>query len=542
MPPWSPVPRTAAGRPDDGTGWVPDLPGVCHAAGGGEDESTRPVPDVGHPWSPAPCDVPSPLPWPPCSSSWPSRQGRWPLPRPPRWSSWWDRWGSSNAHYKADAEAIAVEALRRYTSNVVKLDVADGHVDAGEGRRPGRVGARLPRSRQRLAQHVRPVPGADQGRPGAGSSTGAGRTKTVYYGEDYILGPTSGWRRTPSSSSTTSVTPRGTRSRASPPARSPAPASAWTTTARGSSAPARARSSPKATQSTGPPTTCASCSPPTGPWTKVFRAAPSRHGNVIGRTRRSAPGLRFRMDPDCHAVGLLPVGHRGPGPDRRHRRSWGGARADGETTADFVLPGAAEVRPGRHGPLRVPGGRRRSGGRSVSTLAKGTRLRLATEGAAMPDGTRVFGVSVLGGSVSGFVRATELAPRDSVAPEVWTSRPEPRRPSAQRRREERRPGRGRAPFGDGRRPASRSKNAAGTSVWSGERQRGHRPVCLEPADKAGALVPDGAYAWTMKSRDTRGNADRDPDRGLHGGWPGARHHRLVGGHRRSDGWTTTTPR
>ena len=74
--------------------------------------------------------------------------------------------GDHNAHYKADAGDIAAEA-RRHTPNVVEAVHAQRDLGRRQGRRAGRERVRLPRPRQRLAEHLPAVPDADQGRPRA---------------------------------------------------------------------------------------------------------------------------------------------------------------------------------------------------------------------------------------------------------------------------------------------------------------------------------------------------------------------------------------
>ena len=141
---------------------------------------------------------------------------------------------------------------------------------------------------------------------------------------------------------------------------------------------------------------------------------------------------------------------------------------------------------------------------ATSTLAKGTRLRLTAEAAPMPDGTRVLAVTVIGGTATGYVRATAVAPRDS----------------AGARRLDPGPGRDRSrrtPTGPTTRwwwPSRVSevaavslvvKNAAGTTVRSVSISGDIARFAWDMRTSAGKLVPDGDYAWTLRARDSWGN-------------------------------------
>ena len=412
--------------------------------------------------------------------------------------------GSSNAHYKADAEAIAVEA-RKYTSNVIKLAS------------PMATWTRVKAAAQGASVLVylghgngwpsTYAPFQAQTKDGLGldPSTGADGTKTVYYGEDYIranirLAPNAVvllYHLCYASGNTEPGLAPGTftnaRERVDNYGAGFIDAGARAVFAEG-------HPSHPATDYVRQLFTT------NRTMDQVFRAAPSRHGNAIGPyASQRTPGLRFRMDPDTatpsgfyrSVIGDLALTAgtvTGPAPV-----------PTGTTPPDFVFPGAAEVAGlAGTGLFRSAEAAADPVGAASSTLAKGTRLRLATEGTAMPDGTRVFGVSVLGGSVSGFVRATELAPRDSVAPEIWTLDQSPDWLS---------------PNGDGKNDglvvAARIsetvttglqvRNAGGASVWSGSVTGDTARFAWNLRTKAGALVPDGAYTWTMKSRDTWGN-------------------------------------
>ena len=93
--------------------------------------------------------------------------------------------GDHNAHYKSDARG---HRRRGPQAHLERRDAVHAQRDlaGGQGRGAGRERVRLPRPRQRLAEHLPAVPDRDQGRPRARPAAGADGDKHVYYGEDYI--------------------------------------------------------------------------------------------------------------------------------------------------------------------------------------------------------------------------------------------------------------------------------------------------------------------------------------------------------------------
>ena len=412
--------------------------------------------------------------------------------------------GSSNAHYREDAEAVAVEA-RKYTANVVKLTT------------PTATWSRVKAAAQGASVLV--YLGHGNGWPsvyapfqtltkdglGLDPSTGADGTKTVYYGEDYIrneirLAPNAVvllYHLCYASGNTEPGLAQGTvtdaRQRVDNYGAGFIGAGARAVFAEG-------HPSHPATDAIRQLFTT------NRTMDQVFRAAPSRNGHVMGPyASQRTPGLRFLMDPDTTTpsgfyrsvigdlsltagivTGVAPV-------------------STGSTPPDFAVPGAAEVAGQAGSGLFASAEAAAAPARTASkTLATGTRVRLTVDGGAMPDGTRVFGLTVLDSTTSGFVRATELTPRDSAGPVIWTLDQSSSWLS---------------PNGDGTsdtlvvtaRVSETAttgllvKNAAGSSAWSGSLTGDIVRFAWDLHTSAGALAPDGVYSWTLRSRDTWGN-------------------------------------
>jgi flagellar hook assembly protein FlgD len=411
--------------------------------------------------------------------------------------------GSSTAHYREDAAAIAVEA-RRYTPNVVTLST------------PNATWARVRTAAQGASVLV--YLGHGNGWPsvyppfqtltkdglGLDPAAGADSTKTVYYGEDYIqknirLAPNAVvvlYHLCYASGNTEPGMATGTfadaRLRVDNYGAGFIGAGARVVFAEGHP------SHPATDYIRQLFTTSRTMD-------QVFRAAPSRHGHVLGPyASQRTPGLGFEMDPDTTTpsgfyrsvvgdLGLTASEVTGPVTP-----------STGTSPADFIVPGAAEVAStAGAGRFATAAAAADPAAAATSTLAKGTRLRLTAEAAPMPDGTRVFAVTVIGGTSSGFVRATAVAPRDSAGPTVWTLDQ----------------GAMLSPNADGindtmvvavraSEVAALSlvvKNAAGTTVRSVSISGDIARFAWDLRTSAGKLVPDGDYAWTLRARDSWGN-------------------------------------
>jgi flagellar hook assembly protein FlgD len=239
---------------------------------------------------------------------------------------------------------------------------------------------------------------------------------------------------------------------------------------------------------------------------QVFRAAPTFHNHVLGPyASQRTPGLRFEMDPDSST----PSGYyRSLVGDLALRAqdvvAPGMVRTDTHP-ADFVIPGAAQVAiDAGAGLFATAEAAADPAAAAPTTLPVDTRLRVTSEEAPAADGTRILGVSVLGGTAKGFARASALVPRDSAPVDVWTL-------------DESAPWL--SPNADGvndglfvairlTEAAATSfavRNAAGTAVKTASGTTDFARFTWDLRTAARSLVPDGQYTWSVRAADAWGN-------------------------------------
>ncbi len=412
--------------------------------------------------------------------------------------------GGSTAHYKSDANDIVAEA-RKYTSNVVKVYT------------PNATWAKVKAAAQ--GANVLVYLGHGNGWPspyapfqtntkdgfGLDPSTGADSTKTVYYGEEWIR---SSIRLAPNA--VVLLFHLCYASGNTEPGK-----------AVGSFADSRERidnygagfigAGARAVFAEGHP------EHPTASYIrqlfttdrtmeKVFRSAPTFHDNVLGPyPSQRTPGLRYLADPDTDTpsgfyrslIGDLALTARSvTGPT---------LESTGTHPADIVVPGAAEVRAGGAGVFTSAAAAADPAAKPASTLEAGTRLRVGEEAEPAADGSRILGVSVLGGGASGFVRASDVAPRDSTPTVAWNADASNGMLS---------------PNADGLYDAlvvttrfSESvassmvvRNAAGTRIKSMDATNDIARFAWNLLDADDKAIPDGTYTWTVKGKDTWGNS------------------------------------
>ncbi len=412
--------------------------------------------------------------------------------------------GGSTAHYRDDANAVVAE-VRRYTSNVVKVYT------------PNATWSRVKAAAQDA--NILVYLGHGNGWPstyppfqmltkdglGLDPSTGADSTRTVYYGEEYIR---SSIRLAPNAvvllyhlCYASGNTEPGL--------------------AVGSFADARLRvdnygagfigAGARAVFAEGHPSHPAvsfvrQLFTTNRTMDQIFRAVPTFHNHVLGPyASQRTPGLAFLMDPDSSTpsgfyrslVGDLALKAQdavAPGLERTDAHP-----------ADFVVPGAAQVTlDAGAGLFATPAAAADPAATPAAALPNDTRLRVTSEEAPAADGTRILGVSVLGGDAHGFARALALVPRDSAPVAIWTLDQSPKWLS---------------PNGDGvndglvvtarlTEPAATSftvKNAAGTTVKTFSLTTDFARFTWDLRTSSGALVRDGTYAWTLRAADAWGN-------------------------------------
>jgi flagellar hook assembly protein FlgD len=413
--------------------------------------------------------------------------------------------GSHNAHYKDDANDIVAEA-KRYTSNVTKIFTPNATWSKVKAAAQGaNVFVYLGHGNGWPSIYA---PFQTQTKDGLGldPSSGADGSKTVYYGEEYIrssirLAPSSVvllYHLCYASGNTEPGLSQGTFAQAKERVDNYGAgfigAGARAVFAEGHP------SHPAISYMRQLFTTDRSMA-------TIFRTVPTWHDLLQGPySSQRTPGLRYQLDTDT----ATPAGfYRSLIGDLSLTASKVTRTAYPNTGANpsaFVVPGAAEVTAAAGAPLfATPEAAADPAGVAASTLPAATKLRLASEAAPSVDGlTRVFGANVPGGSTSGFVRSTDIAPRDSAATTFrsfdqsnsWLS-----------------------PNDDGTYDAmvltprfSEAvtanyvvKNAAGDVVASGNQVGDLVRFEWDLRTSDGTLVPDGVYTWALRGRDAWGN-------------------------------------
>ncbi|MEI7743652.1 MAG: FlgD immunoglobulin-like domain containing protein [Chloroflexota bacterium] len=240
----------------------------------------------------------------------------------------------------------------------------------------------------------------------------------------------------------------------------------------------------------------------------IFRAAANWHGHPMGSfASQRTPGLRYLMDPESTA------------PSGFYRSVVGDLTLTApEVTgvlpspsnvdpADFVLPGAAEVTADAGIPMFATAAAAADpAGTAAATLPAATRLRVTADVTPAPDGTRILAAAVLATTNAGFVRATDIEPRDSAGVVPWTLDQSAAllSPNADN-------------VSDGLAVTARLsepdattlvvKNAAGTTVKSMASTGDIVRYAWDLTGSTGTGIADGAYTWTLRgAKDAWGNA------------------------------------
>ncbi|HYO44581.1 MAG TPA: FlgD immunoglobulin-like domain containing protein [Candidatus Limnocylindrales bacterium] len=412
--------------------------------------------------------------------------------------------GGSTAHYKEDANQVVAEA-RRYTSDVVKVYTPNATWTAVKAAAQGANilvylghGNGWPSIYPPFQTLTKDGLGLDPG-------TGANSTKTVYYGEDWIrnhirLAPNAVVLLYHLCYASGNTEPG---------------------LAVGTFADARLRvdnygagfigAGARAVFAEGHP------SHPVVSYVRqlfttnrtmeqVFRVVPTFKNHVLGPyASQRTPGLQFLMDPDSSAPSGFYRSLVGDLSLRAQDTVAPGIERTDAHPADFVVPGAAQVAvDAGAGVYATPEAAADPAATAPVTLPNDTRLRVTSEEAPAADGTRILGVSALGGSTRGFARASALVPRDSTPVAVWTldQSSEWLSPNGDN-------------VNDGLVVAVRVtetaatsfavKNAAGTTVKALSLTTDFARVAWDLHTPAGALVPDGGYTWSFRAADAWGN-------------------------------------
>jgi flagellar hook assembly protein FlgD len=413
--------------------------------------------------------------------------------------------GGHNAHYKDDANDIVTEA-KRYTSNVTKIFT------------PNATWAKVKSAAQGANVFVYLghgngwpsiyAPFQTQTKDGLGldPSTGADGTKTVYYGEQYIrdsirLAPGSVvllYHLCYASGNTEPGLSQGTFAQAKERVDNYGAgfigAGARAVFAEGHP------SHPAISYMRQLFTTDRSMA-------TIFRTVPTWHDNLYGPyPSQRTPGVRYQLDADTSTPSGFYrslIGDLSLTASKVTRTAYPNT---GAHPADFVLPGNAEVIAPEGAPLFATAEAAADPlATAATTLPLATRLRVDAEATPALGGTRILSATVTGGSTSGFVRATGIAPRDSAATVFrafdqsasWLSPNDdglydevvltPR-------------------FSESVTANYVIKNAAGTVVNSDSAVGDLIRFAWDLRTDAGSLVADGVYTWALRGKDAWGNA------------------------------------
>jgi len=401
--------------------------------------------------------------------------------------------GSSNTHYRADADAIAATA-RKYTSNVVLLKT------------PRATWSRVKPALQGASIVV--YLGHGNGWPsiyapyqpytkdglGLDPETGADGSAHVYYGEYYIardikLAPNAIvllHHLCYASGNTSDGLPVGTLSDS----KQRVDNYGAGFFAAGARAVIADVSHPHTAYITALFTTRQSID-------RLFHVYPTYHGHDIPFMSVRTPGFRAILDPTTsHGPWYRSIiGDPTLTTTQVTRTAY--PRSDANP-AGIVVPGAAEVG-APEGALVF--GTADLAGDPTASLATGTRLRLTAEAPLLADGRRVFAAAGLDGSALGFVAATGLLPRDSTPPRIWTLDKPYSTASVD----------GTYPFALRYRASETVtatmtiRNAAGEVVRTLATTSDWTTMTWDLRDAAGALVPNGVYSWSLTAGDGWGN-------------------------------------
>lgn len=413
--------------------------------------------------------------------------------------------GDHNRHYKADARAIATEA-RRHTTNVVTLYTPNATWSAVKAAAQGAsVFVYLGHGNGWPSVYA-PFQTITKDGLGLDPSSGADGSRHVYYGEDYIR---NNIRFAPNavvllyhlcyaSGNTEPGLPQGTfteaRERVDNYGAGFIGAGARAVIAEGHPA------HPAGYEMRQLFTTRRTLA-------QIFRNAPTWHDHLQGPfASQRTPGLAFAMDADMKAPSGFYRSIVGDLGLRASTVTGTQPVATGNSPADFVVPGAAEVTdPDGVGLFGSLAKAQDPSATAANSIPRDTRLRLTKEPDRARDGTRVFAVTVLGSSTKGYVRATGIAPRDSAATATWSLDRSARllSPNDDGVHDELVVA---ARFSERVDATLTVRNAAGRSVRSQALQGDIVRFAWPLTGASGDAVKDGSYTWTLKAKDDWGNA------------------------------------
>jgi flagellar hook assembly protein FlgD len=149
---------------------------------------------------------------------------------------------------------------------------------------------------------------------------------------------------------------------------------------------------------------------------QLWRTAPDVNGHIYSFASYRTPGATVEQDPETTTSGW----YRSVGGklSTTSEQVTGARYADtGIDPTSFVVPGAATAKVDGT-PLFATA---TLTGTPVATVSAATHLRLDAQAGSAPDGSTIFALHALDGSVSGFAAGSSLVPRDSAGPQLWTT-------------------------------------------------------------------------------------------------------------------------
>jgi flagellar hook assembly protein FlgD len=232
----------------------------------------------------------------------------------------------------------------------------------------------------------------------------------------------------------------------------------------------------------------------------LFYRYPTYHGHPILTDSVRQPGFKQILDPTYASSQFYRSIVYDPSLTTDEvTRTW--YRATDTAPAALAAPGAAETT--ADSPFFADAALAGDGSVAVAgTLPAGTKVRVTSMPPALADGTRVVGFTTFDAATSGFADATAFAPRDSSAPKLWTI-DAPYSPASAD---------GTWPFAIGYRASEAVAariditDAAGTVVRHTLLHGDWRRWTWDLVGDGGSRVANGTYTWRLTATDDWGNA------------------------------------